>query len=116
MTSQQNENAVDATTKTTTRRKSSILAALTLNCNLPTIPIINEPPGVATTEMSSTASASASAFEAKKKSLRFDTNTLMTHEYDSEEVKETKRRIKDEIRRLVIALNTLFNTRGASAF
>lgn len=99
MTSQQNENTVNTTTKIAPRRKSSILAALTLNCNLPAIPIINEPPGVAVTEMSITATTSTSVSDAKKKSLRFDTNTLTTHEYDSEEVKETKRRITDEIMR-----------------
>lgn len=102
MTSQQNENAVSTTTKNAPRRKSSILAALTLNCNLPIIPTINEPPRVETTEMSTTTTELTSASDAKKKSLRFDTNTLMTHEYDSEEVKETKRRITDEIRRWVI--------------
>jgi hypothetical protein len=93
MTSQPNED----TTKIAPRRKSSILAALTLNCNLPTIPIINEPPGEA--EMSAAATALTSAGDAKKKSLRFDTNTLTTHEYDSEEIRETKRRITDEIMR-----------------
>ncbi|XP_070501769.1 potassium voltage-gated channel subfamily KQT member 1 isoform X5 [Chironomus tepperi] len=80
------------------RRKSSILAALTLNCNLPTIPIINEPCGL-------TASAPtipsilnpATVTDVKKKSLRFDTNTF-TSEYETEEIKETKRRITDEIK------------------
>ncbi len=91
MTSQQNEN----TEKIIQRRKSSILAALTLN--LPSIPIINEPPpGM---EISTAETETASVSDVKKKSLRFDTNTLMTHEYDSEEVKETKRRITDEIKR-----------------
>lgn len=104
MTSQQNEN----TATTAPRRKSSILAALTLNCNLPTVPIINEPQGVTTaaTEAFTTATTSTPT-EVKKKSLRFDTNALTTHEYDSEEIKETKRRIKDEIRRWV-----MLNPRG----
>lgn len=84
-------------TTSTARRKSSILAALTLNCNLPTIPIINEPPGIAITTANTTV-ASPPAGDIKKKSLRFDTNTLTT-EYETEEVKETKRRIKDEIKR-----------------
>lgn len=95
MTSQQQtENTTAATAQ---RRKSSILAALTLNCNLPTIPIINEPHGIAAA--ADATSLSATPTDAKKKSLRFDTNTSTTHEYDSEEVKETKRRITDEIRR-----------------
>lgn len=89
---------------TSTRRKSSILAALTLNCNLPTIPIINEPSALSASTAPATATTlstiSASGCDAKKKSLRFDTNT-MTSEYDSEEVKETKRRITDEIKRWV---------------
>lgn len=90
MTTQQSGDNAASSGGTTARRKSSILAALTLNCNLPTIPIINEP---------STAAASAAAADVnKKKSLRFDTNTLTT-EYESEEIKETKRRITDEIRR-----------------
>jgi hypothetical protein len=86
MTTQQqqhSDNASSASEATATRRKSStILAALTLNCNLPTIPIINEPTSI----------------DIKKKSLRFDINTLTT-EYDTEEIKETKRRITDEIKR-----------------
>lgn len=94
MTTQSETPIPNATAQT--RRKSSILAALTLNCNLPTIPIINEPAGLlaATT----TASSAPSSCDVKKKSLRFDTSTL-TSEYDTEEVKETKRRITDEIRR-----------------
>lgn len=71
------------------RRKSSGIAALmTLNCNLPNIPIINEPIDNAT---STTA-------DVKKKALRFDTNTF-TSEYDSEEIRENKRRITDEIKK-----------------
>lgn len=59
---------------------------LALNCNLPTnIPIINEP-------------ACAPGDSIKKKSLRFDPSTL-TAEYDSEEAKENKRRITDEIKK-----------------
>lgn len=70
------------------RRKSSSIAALmTLNCNLPSIPIINEPAVLPDDSKS----------EGKKKALRFDTNTL-TAEYDSEEVRENKRRITDEIK------------------
>lgn len=80
-----------------TRRKSSILAALTLNCNLPTIPIINEPCGLTTSAPISILN-SASVTDGKKKSLRFDTSTLPS-EYDTEEIKETKRRITDEIKR-----------------
>lgn len=96
MTSQQNENAAT----TAPRRKSSILAALTLSCNLSTIPIINEPQGLTTAATDASATATTSTpTEVKKKSLRFDTNALTTHEYDSEEVKETKRRIKHEIKR-----------------
>lgn len=101
MTSQPNENVVVALPP---RRKSSIFAALTLNCNLPTIPIINEPHGTTTTASStaiesSNTVTSSNPSDGKKKSLRFDTNTSTTHEYDTEEVKETKRRITDEIRR-----------------
>lgn len=71
------------------RRKSSSIATLmTLNCNLPTIPIINEP----TAEK-----AAAIAADVKKKAIRFDTNTF-TSEYDSEEIRENKRRITDEIK------------------
>ncbi|KAL7048417.1 hypothetical protein ACKWTF_003349 [Chironomus riparius] len=78
------------------RRKSSILAALTLNCNLPTIPIINEPCGLTTSTVPSILNP-ASVTDVKKKSLRFDTNTF-TSEYETEEIKETKRRITDEIK------------------
>jgi hypothetical protein len=98
MTSQQQIENTTLTTATAQRRKSSILAALTLNCNLPTIPIINEPQGIVAAAEATT-SLSATPTDVKKKSLRFDTNTSTTHEYDSEEVKETKRRITDEIRR-----------------
>lgn len=70
------------------RRKSSGIAALmTLNCNLPSIPIINEP-----------VDHNATTADVKKKALRFDTNTF-TSEYDSEEIKENKRRITDEIKK-----------------
>lgn len=71
------------------RRKSSgIAASLTLNCNLPTIPIINEPPA---TEAANTVSG-----DVKKKALRFD--SLPPTEYENEEEKENKRRITDEIK------------------
>lgn len=71
------------------RRKSSGIAALmTLNCNLPNIPIINEP-----VDHNVTITA-----DVKKKAIRFDTNTL-TNEYDSEEIIENKRRITDEIKK-----------------
>ncbi|CRL08704.1 CLUMA_CG021504, isoform A [Clunio marinus] len=71
------------------RRKSSGIAALmTLNCSIPnSIPIINEPPGVTTIPV-----------DMKKKALRFDINTV-TSEYESEEVRENKRRITDEIKK-----------------
>lgn len=65
---------------------------MTLNCNLPNIPIINEPTAAPTTI---TATA-----DCKKKALRFDDNTL-TNEYDTEEVRENKRRITDEIKQWV---------------
>jgi hypothetical protein len=66
------------------RRKSSGIAALmTLNCNVPIIPIINEP--------------TPTADNIKKKALRFDTNTHC-NEYDTEEVRENKRRITNEIK------------------
>jgi len=84
-----------------TRRKSSILAALTLNCNLPTIPIINEPCGLTTSVAPTTIPSilnPASATDIKKKSLRFDTSTFAS-DYETEEIKETKRRITDEIKR-----------------
>lgn len=72
------------------RRKSSGIAALmTLNCNVPVIPIINEP---------TTAACPTAACDVKKKALRFDTNTLC-NEYDTEEVRENKRRITDEIKK-----------------
>lgn len=72
------------------RRKSSGIAALmTLNCNHPNIPIINEP-------TAAPAAATATA-DYKKKALRFDDNTL-TAEYDTDEVRENKRRITDEIK------------------
>ncbi|CAG9800031.1 unnamed protein product [Chironomus riparius] len=85
------------------RRKSSILAALTLNCNLPTIPIINEPCGLTTSAVPSILNP-ASVTDVKKKSLRFDTNTF-TSEYETEEIKETKRRITDEIKSVPSDLN-----------
>lgn len=70
------------------RRKSSAIAALmTLNCNLPNIPIINEP-----------VDQNVAIPDVKKKAIRFDTNTF-TSEYDSEEIKENKRRITDEIKK-----------------
>lgn len=73
------------------RRKSSGIAALmTLNCNVPNIPIINEP---------STAACPTTTADIKKKALRFDTSTLCA-EYDLEEVKENKRRITDEIKKI----------------
>jgi hypothetical protein len=40
----------------------------------------------------------ASATDVKKKSLRFDTSTFAS-DYETEEIKETKRRITDEIKR-----------------
>lgn len=68
------------------RKSSSISALLTLNCNSPpTIPIINEP-------------AACAPGDIKKKSIRFDPSTL-TADYDSEEAKENKRRITDEIKK-----------------
>lgn len=79
------------------RRKSSGIAALmttasmTLNCNMPNIPIINEP--IAAACPSTTA-------DVKKKALRFDTNTHC-NEYDTEEVRENKRKITDEIKQWV---------------
>lgn len=69
------------------RRKSSSIATLmTLNCNLPNIPIINEP------------TSEKTAAEVKKKAIRFDTN--ITSEYDSEEIRENKRKITDEMKSL----------------
>lgn len=74
--------------KSAIRRKSSGIAALmTLNCNVPNIPIINEPPA---TDATTTA-------DSKKKALRFDVHTVCA-EYDTEEVRETKRKITDEIK------------------
>lgn len=61
---------------------------MTLNCNLPNIPIINEPTPDKLT---------AAAADVKKKAIRFDTNTF-TSEYDSEEILENKRKITDEIK------------------
>jgi hypothetical protein len=81
MTSNENEG------KSGIRRKSSGIAALmTLNCNVPNIPIINEPSADQTTTA-----------ETKKKALRFDVHTVCA-EYDSEEIRENKRRITDEIK------------------
>lgn len=71
-----------------TRRSSSGLVALmTLNCNLPNIPIIN----LNENEL-------MPAADGKKKSLRFDTNTFMS-EYETEEIKENKRKITAEIKK-----------------
>lgn len=79
-----------------TRKSSTISALLTLNCNLPiNIPVINEP------------QAACAPGDNKKKSLRFDPSTL-TAEYDSEEVKETKR-ITDEIKKWVEYINIYFS-------
>lgn len=73
------------------RRSSSIAALMTLSCNLPNsnIPIINEPTATTTTTA-----------DCRKKAIRFDSNTF-TNEYDSEEVRETKRKITDEIKKWV---------------
>lgn len=74
------------------RRKSSSIATLmTLNCNLPNIPIINEP------------TSEKTAAEVKKKAIRFDTN--ITSEYDSEEIRENKRKITDEMKSLWVLMN-----------
>lgn len=71
------------------RRKSSGIASLmALNCNISSIPMINEPP---TTDVITTAVE-------KKKAIRFNTNTF-TSDYDSDEIRETKRKITDEIKK-----------------
>ena len=73
------------------RRKSSAIAALMSLGSVPNvpnnIPIIKEPS--LTTPTSDVA---------KKKALRFDPQTH-TAEFDSEEIQETKRKIKDEIKK-----------------
>lgn len=80
-----------------TRRKSSAIAALMTLGNLPNIPIINEPIAVAAD---------------KKKSLRFDTNTT---EYESEEARENKKQISDEIKQWVHA-KFMFNQGSSLKF
>jgi hypothetical protein len=68
---------------------------MTLNCNLPVnIPIINEP----SRKDSTTSGITTISADVKKKALRFDTNTLCA-EYDTEEVRENKRKITDEIKK-----------------
>lgn len=71
------------------RRKSSGIAALmALNCNASSIPTINEP---------TTTIATSTAAE-KKKAIRFNTSTFIS-DYDSDEIRETKRKITDEIKK-----------------
>lgn len=94
----------EGTTKSALRRKSSGIASLmTLNLNnFTNIPIINEPASVAainsTETTTMTTSITGCPYE-KKKSLRFDTSPCRNEYYESEEVKEVKKRITDEIKR-----------------
>lgn len=70
------------------RKSSSVSTLMALNCNASSIPIINEP---AATVITPTAAE-------KKKAIRFNTNTF-TSDYDSDEIRETKRKITAEIKK-----------------